>query len=81
MIRRRVTYQAKSNLKLTCGDISQGMLDYVKHRIGVEKWQNAEVKTVDAQDSGLPSSHFSHVIASFGECCLGSFHRMSLSQD
>lgn len=64
--------QAKSKLKLTCGDISQGMLDYVKHRIGVEKWQNVEVKTVDAQDSGLPSSHFTHVISSFGEHCLVS---------
>ncbi|KAJ5363696.1 Acetylaranotin bis-thiomethyltransferase [Penicillium cataractarum] len=57
--------QAKSNLKLTCGDISQGMLDYVNHRIDKENWQNVEVKTVDAQDSGLPSSYFTHVIASF----------------
>jgi ubiquinone/menaquinone biosynthesis C-methylase UbiE len=65
--------QTKSNLQLTCGDISQGMLDYVKHRIGQENWQNVEVKTVDAQASGLPSSHFTHVIASFGEQYLISF--------
>jgi SAM-dependent methyltransferase len=57
----------KSRLKLICGDISQGMLDYVNHRIGKENWQNVEVKTVDVQDSGLPSSSFTHVIASFGE--------------
>lgn len=59
--------EVKNNLKLTCGDISQGMLDYVKHRVGEENWQNVEVKVVDAQDSGLPSSHFTHVIASFGK--------------
>ncbi|CEJ53919.1 hypothetical protein PMG11_00252 [Penicillium brasilianum] len=55
----------KSRLKLICGDISQGMLDYVNHRVGKENWQNVEVKTVDVQDSGLPSSYFTHVIASF----------------
>lgn len=73
ILQRELDDQAKSNLKLTCGDISRGMLDYVKHRIVAEDWQNVEVKTVDAQDSRLPSSHFTHVIASFGEYCFVSF--------
>jgi ubiquinone/menaquinone biosynthesis C-methylase UbiE len=67
ILQQELDDQVKKNLKLTCGDISQGMLDYVKHRIGEENWQNVEVKVVDAQDSGLPSSHFTHVIASFGK--------------
>lgn len=67
ILQKELDDQAKKNLKLTCGDISPGMLDYVKHRIGEENWQNVEVKVVDAQDSGLPSSHFTHAIASFGE--------------
>ena len=67
ILQQELDDQIKSNLKLTCGDLSPGMLDYVKHRISQENWQNVEVKTVDVQDSGLPSSHFTHVIASFGE--------------
>lgn len=67
ILQHELDEQVKSNMKLTCGDISQGMLDYVNHRIGKENWQNVEVKTVDAQASGLPSSYFTHVIASFGE--------------
>lgn len=67
ILQKELDDQAKKNLKLTCGDISPGMLAYVKHRIGEENWQNVEVKVVDAQDSGLPSSHFTHAIASFGE--------------
>jgi ubiquinone/menaquinone biosynthesis C-methylase UbiE len=67
ILQQELDEQVKNNMKLTCGDISSGMLDYVKHRIGEENWQNVEVKVVDAQDSGLLSSHFTHVIASFGE--------------
>ncbi|KAJ5175999.1 Acetylaranotin bis-thiomethyltransferase [Penicillium canariense] len=65
ILQRELDNKVKSHLKLTCGDISPGMLDYVKHRIGKEDWQNVEVKTVDAQESGLPSSHFTHVIIAF----------------
>lgn len=56
----------KANWKLTCGDISPGMVEYTQRRMASESWQNAEVKTVDAQDTNLPSDHFTHVVTSFG---------------
>ncbi|KAF7712397.1 Methyltransferase [Penicillium ucsense] len=57
--------QIKRNMQLTCGDISQGMLDMVKARRDEEGWQHAHIEMIDAQSSGLPPSHFTHVIASF----------------
>lgn len=58
---------AKSNWKVTCGDISEGMLEYTRCRMERENWQNAEVKTLDAQALQLPSAHFTHVITAFGK--------------
>lgn len=58
---------AKGNWKLTCGDISEGMLEYTRRRMERENWQNAEVKTLDAQALDLPSGHFTHVITAFGK--------------
>lgn len=57
----------KNNWKLTCGDISEGMLEYTRRRMERENWQNTEVKTVDAQDTQLPSAHYTHVFTAFGE--------------
>ncbi|EPS28137.1 hypothetical protein PDE_03083 [Penicillium oxalicum 114-2] len=57
--------QVKRKMQLTCGDISPGMLEYAKARADEEGWQNAHFEIIDAQQSGLPSSHFTHVIASF----------------
>lgn len=58
--------QVKARWKLTCGDFSDGMLEYTRRRIDSEKWLNAEVKSIDAQDTKLPSEHFSHVYTAFG---------------
>ncbi|KAJ5914374.1 hypothetical protein N7504_003257 [Penicillium tannophilum] len=57
--------QVKARWKLTCGDFSDGMLEYTRRRIDSEKWMNAEVKSIDAQDTKLPSEHFSHVYTAF----------------
>lgn len=51
---------------LTCGDISEGMLNYTRRRMEEEKWQNAETKIVDAQKTGLPSAHYTHIFTAFG---------------
>jgi hypothetical protein len=32
-----------------------------------EGWNNAEAKIVNAQDTGLPSDHYTHVYTAFGE--------------
>ncbi|KAJ5105599.1 hypothetical protein NUU61_002946 [Penicillium alfredii] len=55
----------KRNWRLTCGDISEGMLEWTRHRMQEEDWQNAETKTVDMLKTGLPNAHFTHVFTAF----------------
>ncbi|RFU29242.1 hypothetical protein B7463_g7109, partial [Scytalidium lignicola] len=50
---------------LTCADISKPMMETLQNKIQTEGWQNTEVIHADMQKSGLPSSHYSHVFASF----------------
>ncbi|KAL1862035.1 hypothetical protein Plec18170_000859 [Paecilomyces lecythidis] len=64
-LQRLLDEEAKSNMQLTCADISEVMLEITKKRIQEEGWKNIETKIVDAQKTGLPSSHYSHVFASF----------------
>ncbi|KAL6866865.1 S-adenosyl-L-methionine-dependent methyltransferase [Trichoderma novae-zelandiae] len=45
----------------TCADHAAGMVGLVKKRIVDEEWVNAEAKVLDAMDTGLPDSSFSHV--------------------
>ncbi|KAL4807080.1 S-adenosyl-L-methionine-dependent methyltransferase [Aspergillus unguis] len=51
--------------ELTCGDVSEGMVEYTKKRAIEEKWRNVEAKFVDAQQMGLASDHYSHVYTAF----------------
>ncbi|KAJ5604651.1 hypothetical protein N7510_009805 [Penicillium lagena] len=51
---------------LTCGDISEGMLKYTRARVEEEGWLNVEVKSVDAQETGLPSGQFTYMFTAFG---------------
>lgn len=39
---------AKGGMKLVCGDLSEGMVNYVKEKIEEKGWKNAEAKVVDA---------------------------------
>lgn len=39
---------AKEGMKLVCGDLSGGMVNYVKEKIEEKGWKNAEAKVVDA---------------------------------
>ncbi|KAE8336714.1 hypothetical protein BDV24DRAFT_154971 [Aspergillus arachidicola] len=57
----------KANWQLTCGDKSEDMLRYTRQKMLQEEWHNAEVKIINAQDTRLPSSHFTHVFTAF-EC-------------
>ena len=58
--------EVKRNWRLTCGDISEGMLEHTRRRMELEDWPNAEIKTVDVRDNGLPSAHFTHAFTAFG---------------
>ncbi|KAF5857076.1 hypothetical protein ETB97_006288 [Aspergillus alliaceus] len=55
----------RSTWQLTCGDVSEDMLEYTRRRMNKEGWHNAEVKVVDAQDTKLPSAYYTHVFSAF----------------
>lgn len=57
----------KRHWTLTCGDITELMVEYTKLRIEREGWVNAEAKVVDAQCTGLPADKYTHVLTAFGE--------------
>ncbi|RHZ64056.1 hypothetical protein CDV55_107177 [Aspergillus turcosus] len=65
-LNRTLDDEAKKTWKLTCGDLSEGMLEYTKQRLEDEGWVNAETKVVDALNTGLPDAHYTHVFVSFG---------------
>jgi ubiquinone/menaquinone biosynthesis C-methylase UbiE len=67
LLHHQLDDKVKRNWKLTCGDISEGMLRYTKLRMENEHWQNAETKLVDAQATQLPDAHYTHVFTAFGE--------------
>ncbi|KAJ5728745.1 uncharacterized protein N7483_003253 [Penicillium malachiteum] len=65
ILHRDIDDHVKGNWKVTCGDIAEGMLQYARRRVQRDKWINSDVKTVDVQDTKLPSGHFTHVFTSF----------------
>lgn len=72
ILQRGLDYHTKHKSMLTCGDISSSMLGYTQHRMEQEGWVNAETKLIDAQDTKLPSSYYTHVFSAFGECTVWS---------
>ncbi|KAJ5753632.1 uncharacterized protein N7511_007785 [Penicillium nucicola] len=65
LLNEKLDISIKQNWKLTCGDISKPLLEYTARRMKEEGWQNAETKVVNAQETGLPSDHFTHVFSAF----------------
>lgn len=57
----------KRNWTLTCGDVTELMVEYTKLRSEREGWVNAEAKVVDAQCTGLDGDRYTHVLSAFGE--------------
>lgn len=43
------------------------MVSITKDRIEEEGWNNAEAKVVDAQQTGLPSTHYTHIFIGMGK--------------
>lgn len=58
---------ARDSLELTCGDISPGLVKYIEEKIQDVGWKNAQARLVDAQDTGLPSHHYTHTFMAFGK--------------
>ncbi|CAN8099308.1 unnamed protein product [Discula destructiva] len=48
---------------ILCGDFSAPLVERVRERIKTEVWAGVEARVVDAQDSGLPSESFTHVVS------------------
>ncbi|OJZ91759.1 hypothetical protein ASPFODRAFT_201619 [Aspergillus luchuensis CBS 106.47] len=57
--------EVKRHWTLTCGDITELMVEYTKLRSEREGWVNAEAKVVDAQCTGLPGDRYTHVVSAF----------------
>ncbi|GKZ26592.1 hypothetical protein AbraIFM66951_002779 [Aspergillus brasiliensis] len=55
----------KRHWTLTCGDVTELMVEYTKVRSEREGWVNAEAKVVDAQCTGLPADRYTHVFSAF----------------
>lgn len=58
--------QPEGGWELTCGDISAELTGHVKRKILDRGWENSNAKVVDAQNTELPSGHYTHVFAALG---------------
>ncbi|KAL2834442.1 S-adenosyl-L-methionine-dependent methyltransferase [Aspergillus cavernicola] len=65
ILHRTLSYQVRQGWELTCGDFSESMVEYTHQRAKDEEWHNAEVKFVDAQETGFDSAHYTHIFAAF----------------
>ncbi|KAK8089918.1 hypothetical protein PG997_004879 [Apiospora hydei] len=52
--------------RFVCADLNANLVDIIKWRAETDGWKGAvETAVVDAQDTGLPSTSFSHVVINF----------------
>lgn len=58
--------QSANDWELTCGDISTELTGHVKLKIIEKGWDNSTAKVMDAQNTELPSGHYTHVFAALG---------------
>ncbi|GFF52691.1 conserved hypothetical protein [Aspergillus udagawae] len=64
-LHRTLKDETTRSWQLTCGDISEAMVEATKQKMNKEGWRNAEVKVVDAQDTRLLSAHYTHIFSAF----------------
>ncbi|XRM39035.1 hypothetical protein ABZX51_002416 [Aspergillus tubingensis] len=57
--------EVKRHWTLTCGDVTELMVEHTKLRSEREGWVNAEAKVVDAQCTGLDGDRYTHVLSAF----------------
>ncbi|KAI7782822.1 Aklanonic acid methyltransferase DnrC [Diaporthe eres] len=62
MLHETVPMEVQEKSSVLCGDFSAPLVEVVKGRIAKEGWVNCEAQVVDAQNSGLPSESFTHVV-------------------
>ncbi len=66
-----VSDKIKKDWELTCGDLSQPMVEHTQQRAIEEGWYNTEVKIVNTQEMDLPSAYYTHIYTAFGEIWTG----------
>ncbi|EAW16454.1 class I SAM-dependent methyltransferase [Aspergillus fischeri NRRL 181] len=64
-LHRTLKDETTRSWQLTCGDISEAMVEATKQKMNKEGWRNAEVKVVDSQDTRLQSAHYTHIFSAF----------------
>ncbi|RAK72336.1 gliotoxin thiomethyltransferase [Aspergillus fijiensis CBS 313.89] len=62
---RTLDDESKRRWSLTCGDLSETMIEATRQRIEREKWPNAEAKVVNAQSTAFPDGGFTDIFAAF----------------
>ncbi|PYI08174.1 methyltransferase [Aspergillus sclerotiicarbonarius CBS 121057] len=66
-LNRTLGDEVKKHWTLTCGDVTEPMVEYTKSRIEREGWVGAEARVVDAQCTGLEGGKYTNVFTAF-EC-------------
>ncbi|GFF60165.1 conserved hypothetical protein [Aspergillus udagawae] len=64
-LHRTLKDETTRSWQLTCGDISEAMVEATKQKMNKEGWRNAEVKVVDSQDTRLQSAQYTHIFSAF----------------
>ncbi|PYI17704.1 UbiE/COQ5 family methyltransferase [Aspergillus violaceofuscus CBS 115571] len=64
-LNRTLDDESKRRWSLTCGDLSETMIEATRQRIEREKWPNADAKVVNAQSTGYPDERFTDIFAAF----------------
>ncbi|KAL1860379.1 hypothetical protein Daus18300_009292 [Diaporthe australafricana] len=62
LLHETVPRDVQDRSSVLCGDFSKPLVELVKGRIEKEGWVNCDAQVVDAQESGLPSGSFTHVV-------------------
>lgn len=61
-----LTETNRANVDLTCMDLADAMINFTTKRLQEAAWPYARVVKGDVMDTGLPSSHFTHITLTFG---------------
>eukprot|EP01121_Diplochlamys_sp_Union-15-3_P018320 TRINITY_DN6647_c0_g1_i1.p1 TRINITY_DN6647_c0_g1~~TRINITY_DN6647_c0_g1_i1.p1 ORF type:complete len:284 (-),score=45.01 TRINITY_DN6647_c0_g1_i1:35-886(-) len=58
--------KVKESIEITCGDLAPNMVAVVKEKVESQKLKGVHCQTVDAQNTGLPDNHYTHIFTNFG---------------
>ncbi|KAK8042203.1 hypothetical protein PG993_006726 [Apiospora rasikravindrae] len=66
LLQKQASPEVLRESRFVCADLNANLVDIVKWRAETDGWEGTvETAVVDAQDTGLPSNSFSHVVINF----------------